>query len=252
MGVYPVASMATDPAGGAQDSSATYLANLQTGGTLVSTNKGASWTGVRTSSNQPLVIVLDAISAQYGWSTPASVPTAPGLVVANAFPVGGSSPTVYISRDGGLGWTEATQPSSATGATTPQPYYFEILDHGSAIVLVETSAGTSSVFYSLDEGGTWNSYNFLDATTILGTWTLEQTCGIPRNQSIRFSCEPLWAGVSGEPGRIQCEQQSGGMEFFEVEIQNSANGFLGSRDGIVNRAYITSSTYMVSGCARSA
>lgn len=251
VGVYAVASMATDPTGNSLHSSATYLANVQSGGTLISTNKGATWSRIVTAATrQQLVVVLDTLSAEHGWSGPASVATAPGLVVANAMVVGGSgTPTVFVSRDGGASWTAATQPSSATGLTSPQPYFFEILDHGSVIVLFETARLTSAVFYSLDEGASWSTYNFTDATTVVGSWGRQHTCGILATTRVPWTCDPTWYPNGNRSGFImQCYAlNSDGLpqDSFDIGVTSSASGFSGSADGVSNQAVITMSNSLV-------
>mmetsp|Transcript_3031 Transcript_3031/g.9198 ORF Transcript_3031/g.9198 Transcript_3031/m.9198 type:complete len:1130 (-) Transcript_3031:847-4236(-) len=241
VGVYVVASMATDPAHTTVSESGTYLANTAAGQTLVSTNKGASWAPVSTSSGQPLLVVLDTLSAQHGWSTPASVPTAPGLVVANAMPSSGT-PTVFVSRDGGLSWTQANEPSSTT-ALSPQPYFFEILDHGSVIVLAETQARTSALYYSLDEGSSWNTFNFYGATTILGQWGTETYCNSTVSTAM-WTCEPSWqprSNMSSVAGFLMYCNAAGSSRIV-IGVANSASGFSGSNDGITNTATVLSST----------
>ena len=58
----------------------------------------------------------------------------------------------YLSRDGGLTWSEVRKGS----------YIYEIGDHGAIIVLVSDSVATDSIFFSWDEGLTWESLRFSD------------------------------------------------------------------------------------------
>jgi hypothetical protein len=62
---------------------------------------------------------------------------------------------------------------------------FEILDHGSVIVLAENTAGTSALFYSFDEGDSWNAYSFYSATTMLGRWQTSTGGAV-------FECYPVY------------------------------------------------------------
>eukprot|EP00038_Savillea_parva_P024984 m.45732 g.45732 ORF g.45732 m.45732 type:complete len:1178 (-) comp6686_c0_seq1:160-3693(-) len=240
VGLYAVASMGVDPLYATVRGSGTYLANTNTGGTLVSTNKGATWTPCRltTGTSAPLVI-LDALSAQHRWSTPKSVVTAPGLIVANVAdsPNRGSIvPYAHISRDGGLTWTPAQPATASNGTTTrPAPYYYDILDHGSVVVLVETSYQTSSVYYSLDEGDSWNEFPFYNATTFLGRW---------RENNLRgtFDCYPTYyvarPGMPSASGftlfcnGLSWATGSAGQNFTIDVPSTSVSGFSGSQAGV--------------------
>ena len=58
----------------------------------------------------------------------------------------------YLSRDGGLTWSEVRKGS----------YIYEIGDHGGIIVLASDNVATDSIFFSSDEGLTWESLKFAD------------------------------------------------------------------------------------------
>ena len=51
----------------------------------------------------------------------------------------------YLSRDGGLTWSEVKNGS----------YIYEVGDHGGLIVMAEDQKATDTIFYSWDEGLSW-------------------------------------------------------------------------------------------------
>ncbi|CAG9311653.1 unnamed protein product [Blepharisma stoltei] len=58
----------------------------------------------------------------------------------------------YLSRDGGLTWTEIKKGS----------YIYEIGDHGAIIVMADDQKATDKVYFSWNEGLTWDSVKFTD------------------------------------------------------------------------------------------
>lgn len=58
----------------------------------------------------------------------------------------------YLSRDGGVTWAEVKK----------GPHIYEYGDHGGLIVMAPTSAPTSEVYYSYDEGLTWITQEISD------------------------------------------------------------------------------------------
>jgi hypothetical protein len=62
--------------------------------------------------------------------------------------------STYLSADGGVSWHQVLK-----GA-----YLYNLGDHGSVIVAVEShrSGETDKLYYSLDEGGTWEAYQFYE------------------------------------------------------------------------------------------
>ena len=58
----------------------------------------------------------------------------------------------YLSRDGGLTWTEVKQGS----------HIYEIGDHGALIVMADNTKATDTVYYTWNEGLTWESQKFTD------------------------------------------------------------------------------------------
>jgi len=252
VGFYAVGSMGVDPAFTATRGSGTFLANQGSGGTLVSTNKGATWQRcMHADGSGAVVVVLDALSAQHGWSTPKSVVTAPGLVVANA--QDGMShrnlyPTAHISRDGGVTWTDANPQTDYGDDDTVRtsgaaPYLFDILDHGSVVVLMETTSQTSAVYYSLDEGDSWSQFAFYNATTLLGRWW--------GASNRAFDCYPIYNATRpqsrGAGFVLFCRGMpwasgSAGQNFTVDTPIPGGTGFSGSADGVTQSAYITSVT----------
>lgn len=54
---------------------------------------------------------------------------------------------LYVSRDGGLTWKSAK----------PGSYIYDIGDHGSIIVAAPKGRPTKEIYYSIDEGETWET-----------------------------------------------------------------------------------------------
>lgn len=259
VGLYAVQSMSVDPAFSSIHGTGTFLANTQSGGTLISTNKGATWTHCTVAgTSNPLLIVLDALSAQHGWSGPKSVFSAPGLIVANAAASTSRrniSPTAYVSRDGGLSWMRANPNNINTAdddstLAPPVPYMFGILDHGSVIVLVETTTHTSLIYYSLDEGITWAQFAFYGSTTFLGRWHNNANGNT-------FDCFPVYSNnrtseTPPTPGfLLYClgkTWSSARYTSFTVNVPGDPTGFSGSSDGVMatNPAVVLSATANIS------
>lgn len=61
--------------------------------------------------------------------------------------------STFITRDAGATWTEVRK----------GVYQWEYGDRGSIVVLVDDVSETNVIHYSLDEGSTWNEYEFNDA-----------------------------------------------------------------------------------------
>ncbi|ODV94102.1 hypothetical protein PACTADRAFT_50987 [Pachysolen tannophilus NRRL Y-2460] len=58
----------------------------------------------------------------------------------------------FLTRDGGITWKEIKKGN----------YMWEYGDQGTILVLAKNSGTTSTISYSLDEGDTWNDYQFVD------------------------------------------------------------------------------------------
>lgn len=62
----------------------------------------------------------------------------------------GSSMNTYLSRDGGMTWEEIMKGS----------YIYKFMDHGGLITMIPKNVQTDKIFYSADQGKTWQSTNF--------------------------------------------------------------------------------------------
>jgi hypothetical protein len=58
----------------------------------------------------------------------------------------------FMSRDGGLSWVELTKGSTV----------YEYGDHGGILVMVHNQVATTEMYYSLDQGIHWTTFNFTD------------------------------------------------------------------------------------------
>merc|ERR1712096_214512 len=58
----------------------------------------------------------------------------------------------YLSRDGGLTWFEVRKGS----------HIYEIGDHGALLLMADDQKATNKLFYSWNEGLTWESLEFAD------------------------------------------------------------------------------------------
>ena len=95
---------------------------------------------------------------------------------------------------------------------------FEILDHGSVIVLAENTAGTSALFYSFDEGDSWNAYSFYSATTMLGRWQTSTGGAVfecypvyvrarlqsPNGPGFQLTCSGLFTNIVRVSSQVNC------------------------------------------------
>ncbi|KAH3664367.1 hypothetical protein WICMUC_005752 [Wickerhamomyces mucosus] len=79
--------------------------------------------------------------------------------------------STFITKDGGLTWREIKK----------GVYQWEFGDRGSIIVLVDDQSDTNSVLYSLNEGSTWNEYQFSDDVV-----RVEDIVTVPSDTSTRF------------------------------------------------------------------
>lgn len=85
----------------------------------------------------------------------------------------------YLTRDGGITWKEVKK----------GPYMWEYGDQGSIIVLVEENNPTNKIYYTLDEGETWEEHVFDDDKI-----HIEDITTVPSDTSRKFI---LW----GKPER---------------------------------------------------
>ncbi len=86
---------------------------------------------------------------------------------------------IFITRDGGIEWHEVKKGS----------YMWEYGDQGSIIVIVEENAPTDVIFYSRDEGQSWQEYKFSDSKV-----QIEDISTVPSDNSRNFL---LWGKDAG-------------------------------------------------------
>eukprot|EP00045_Choanoeca_perplexa_P016911 m.235138 g.235138 ORF g.235138 m.235138 type:complete len:1083 (+) comp17399_c0_seq1:86-3334(+) len=127
---------------------------------VISYNKGASWNRLPlpdkaqdtcrispggNTDKCSLHVTLSSSYSAYSTPMPVSIPTSPGIILANGFTgtaVGGTySSDSYLSTDGGFSWIEIKN----------EPHDFRILNHGSVLVAVPLSE-SNTISYSLSEG----------------------------------------------------------------------------------------------------
>jgi len=112
-----------------------------------------------------------------------SSPSAVGLMmgVGNVGEYLGRKPEAdtFITRDGGIEWRAVKKGS----------YMWEYGDQGSVIVIVEENAPTDVVFYSRDEGFSWQEYKFSDSKV-----QIEDISTVPSDNSRNFL---LWGRDAG-------------------------------------------------------
>jgi hypothetical protein len=86
--------------------------------------------------------------------------------------------STFFSRDGGITWKEVKKGR----------YLWEYGDQGSVLVLVEELQPTRVVYFSLDEGESWEQYEFSDSEIIVSSLTT-----VPSDSSKNFL---LWGKLS--------------------------------------------------------
>ncbi|CCH43146.1 putative membrane protein [Wickerhamomyces ciferrii] len=79
--------------------------------------------------------------------------------------------STFLTADGGSTWREVKQ----------GVYQWEYGDRGSIIVLVDDQTNTNTIFYSLDEGNSWNEYKFTEDQVII-----QDIVTVPSDTSKRF------------------------------------------------------------------
>ncbi|KAE8145790.1 vacuolar protein sorting/targeting protein 10 [Aspergillus avenaceus] len=95
----------------------------------------------------------------------------------------GDETDTFITRDGGLSWKPVKKGR----------YMWEYGDSGSIIVIVSESKPTNILYYSLDEGATWEEFQFSEEEMRIGDIST-----VPSDTSKNFL---LWARVSGSESR---------------------------------------------------
>jgi len=91
-----------------------------------------------------------------------SAPEAVGLILATGnegqyLKTDAKFVNTYMSRDGGLSWTLLRNGSTV----------YEFVDHGGVLALVPNQVPTTTMYYSVDEGLTWKSFQFASTPTVV-------------------------------------------------------------------------------------
>ena len=90
----------------------------------------------------------------------------------------------FITRDGGVTWHSVKKGN----------YMWEYGDQGSIIVIVEENVATDVIYYSLDEGETWQQYRFTESKMEISSIST-----VPSDNSRNFL---LWGKESSKGGEI--------------------------------------------------
>jgi hypothetical protein len=110
---------------------------------------------------------------------------APGLIIGTGS-IGhyaGSGPVnTYLSRDGGLTWHEVFKGS----------HIYEFGDHGGIIVMAADSEPTDTLFFSWDEGATWEGVRFTTRPMVVQNIITE-----PDNTDVKFVVTGYVPSTSG-------------------------------------------------------
>lgn len=90
----------------------------------------------------------------------------------------------FITRDGGITWRAVKKGS----------YLWEYGDQGSVIVIVEEAKPTKVIYYSVDEGETWEEYQFTDVDM-----QVDAISTVPSDTSRNFL---LWGRETGNKNKL--------------------------------------------------
>lgn len=161
--------------------------------TLITHNDGAEWSPLNppekdsegksfscTSSNrEECALHLHGYTERRDPRNTFSSPSATGLMIAvgNVGPYLGTYRTgdTFITRDGGVTWHEVFKGT----------YTWEYGDQGSIIVIVKQDTPVRDVYFTRDEGQTWQKYQFSDRDMIV-----DEISTVPADTSRNFL---LWA-----------------------------------------------------------
>ena len=158
--------------------------------TLITHNDGAEWAPLTPPTKDADGKAFDCISDDcslhlHGYTERAdprdtfSSPSAVGLMLGNGnvgtHLTNKAAADLFMSNDGGLNWF----------AVRKGQYLWEFGDQGSIVVIVEDGVETNVIYYTLDEGKTWDSYQFADHKMKIADLTT-----IPSDLSRNFL---LWA-----------------------------------------------------------
>lgn len=137
------------------------------------------------SANKPTencALQLHSYTERNDKSATFSSPSAVGLMIAvgnvgsELLPKDHDDTDTFITSDAGITWQ-----SIKKGA-----YLFEYGDQGSIILIVKERTPTKTLFYSLDEGKTWNEHSFSEVDM-----RIEAITTMPSDRSMNFL---LWGG----------------------------------------------------------
>ena len=170
--------------------------------TMITHNDGAQWAPIKappedaegrksecdTTNSQKCSLHLHSYTERRDPRATFSSPSAIGLMmgVGNVGEYLGrkAEADTFITRDGGIEWH----------AVMKGNYMWEYGDQGSIIVIVKEDVATRSVFYTLNEGLTWEEYPFSDTDFAVGAIST-----VPSDKSRNFI---LWGKESGSDNKI--------------------------------------------------
>jgi hypothetical protein len=109
------------------------------------------------------------------YSSPSAVGLMLGIGNVGEYLTSRTEADTFISRDAGITWKQAKK-----GA-----YMWEFGDQGSIIILVRAKEETNVVYYSRDEGDTWDEYEFTNEPLVI-----DEITTVPSDNSRNFV---LWA-----------------------------------------------------------
>jgi len=146
--------------------------------TVVTYNKGGTWqrlkspnvdsTGAKYDCGDECNLNLHGISSDYPPFY--SVDSAVGLIIANGS-VGKylshdqNDINTYLSRDGGLTWFEIKK----------GPHIYEIGDHGALVTLADTLSPTNKIYFSWNEGLSFEEFKVSDSDIMIENVIIEPT-----------------------------------------------------------------------------
>jgi hypothetical protein len=146
--------------------------------TLISFSKGGDWSRIKAPQKNSeggavdcgdfCFLNLHGISSNY--PSFYSVPSAAGILIANGN-IGRylshvpEETSTYLSRDGGLNWNEIRKGS----------HIYEIGDHGALILIADDKNPTNTIFYTWNEGSTFEQLKISDEKIFIRNIIIEPT-----------------------------------------------------------------------------
>jgi len=146
--------------------------------TLVTFNKGGDWRRIRSPERdvdgkrydcgEYCFLNLFGLSSEY--PSYYSVETAAGIILANGnigryLSRDNESVSTFLSRDGGLNWFEIRKGS----------HIYEIGDHGALILIADDQNPTTEIYYSWDEGLTFEPLKISEEKFVIKNIIIEPT-----------------------------------------------------------------------------